>query len=534
MWQFLKEIMEDRIEQILKSEKEREANTSENAESINVSETFLIILKSSFEAVSLFKKDKISNEAKKRISTVEVKMNDLFQNIITYSTETGFDDIIVLAIAYHNLGFMYLYKEHNFHAAKDHFVRCIELLKGKELDRKAILTAINALYDLHNVWKNLQKLENCYPLLDKAMELYLNYTKEEDEYPDPIYIPAILYIVKERNLKVSLINLHKLILECIVRLYELEPADKHKFVIYVHNLLNKQVTKTIASIDKRVSIYWAKASFQLCSYLTYHDRFFEAKIHLAAADYMMGIHYTLMIKDQDYSASSAMHNNYELYRVNIALTWGTYGILLLNSSKKRLLQCESDKSCEANNTKSESPAKFEEGLMKPLIFVDLEIALENIGMPDTYVSSLDDAKIVFANVLKLFNKAKTYYTAEKALATYVEIIINISTAYKYYADFVGNISEQIKITKERIKVLEDAVSIVFVRCNTFGGYYHCRKLYFHLAVAYSTLLDMTFEKFYETKEITDEMRMENKRLMKIIIDNFQRFLKTTIKTTIKF
>ncbi|CAL1684512.1 unnamed protein product [Lasius platythorax] len=528
MWQFLKEIMEDRIEQIRKSaEREREANTSENAESINVSETFLTILKSSCEVYFLYQESEISNKAKKMISTVEVKMNDIFQNIITYSTdETGFDDDIVLAIAYHNLGHIYLYKEHNFHAAKDHFVRCIELLKGKELDRKAILTAINVLYDLHYVWKCLQKLENCYPLLDKAMELYLNYTKEEDEYPDPIYIPTIFDIIEEINLKISLIVLHKLTLESIVELYLLEPADKHKFVIYVHNLLNKQVTKTIASIDKRVSMYWANASLELANYLSYHDRFVEAKIHLAAADYMMGIHYTLMIKDQDYSASSAMHNNYELYRANIAVAWGLYGIRLLNSSKKRL-QCESDKSCEANNTKSESSAKFKEGLMKPLIFVDLEKALENIEVPNTYVSSLDDAKIVFANVLKWFNTAKTFYTVEKDFTTCVEITLNISTAFKYYAEFVGNISEQIKITKERIKVLEYAVSIVLPRCDTLEKYQSCRYLYFHIAIAYSTLLDMTSEEFYEAKEITDEMRMETKRLVKSILDNFQLYLKHT-------
>ncbi|CAL1684510.1 unnamed protein product [Lasius platythorax] len=234
-----------------------------------------------------------------------------------------------------------------------------------------------------------------------------------------------------------------------------------------------------------------------------------------------------MIKDQDYSASSAMHDNYELYRANIAVAWGLYGIRLLNSSKKGL-QCESDKSCEANNTKSESSAKFEEGLMKPLIFVDLEKALENIEVPNTYVSSLDDAKIVFANVLKWFNTAKTFYTVEKDFTICVEITVNISTAYKYYADFVGNISEQIKITKERIKVLEYAVSIVSLpRCDTLEKYQSCRYLYFHIAIAYSTLLDMTSEEFYEAKEITDEMRMETKRLVKSIFDNFQLYSKHT-------
>ncbi|XP_029679685.1 uncharacterized protein LOC115245478 [Formica exsecta] len=187
MLEFLVEIMNSRIKQIDISEKEREkeANTSEDVESMNVDASFLEILNLSFEIKH--EKDQISKKMKKKISAIEVKMNNLFQNVTT-STEIEFDNIIALAVAYSNLGYIYVFKQENFHVGKDHLVKCMELLKGKELHRKAILIAIEVLIELSEVWKILSQYENCYPLLDKAMELYINYTKEEDEYPHPINV----------------------------------------------------------------------------------------------------------------------------------------------------------------------------------------------------------------------------------------------------------------------------------------------------------------------------------------------------------
>ncbi|XP_070160097.1 KIF-binding protein-like [Polyergus mexicanus] len=527
MLDFLGEIISCRIEQIDISEKERkkEANTSEDVESMNVDASFLEILNFSFEMKH--KKDKISKKMKKKINAIEVKMNSLFQNVTT-STEIEFDNIIALAVTYYNLGYMYIYKQENCHVGKDYLVRCMELLKGKELHRKAILIAIEVLIELSEVWKKLLQYENCYPSLEKAMELYINYTKEEDEYPHPINVEIIVCGEdKTENPKIFLADLHFITLEKIEELYCVIPRDKHKFVIYVHDLLTEQVTKGEVPTENEMTLFWAKTSADLCTYFLFHDRFIEAKVHLIAANYMIETYFSLVVMDEDSTEFSENRDNYSKILAHTCKLWGIYGIKLLRSSKERLLQYKSDKFYEANNIKSKSLAKSEEELMVPLLFIDLENEMKKFIIPynkDTYISSLIEAKIVFTNILRWFDTAKVYYTVERYFLNHVEIIIGISEAYKYYAYFQRSQNEQIKVVKQHIGVLENAVNTVHSKHNTVRKFLQVKKINFKLAVAYSKLLDMRSEELDELEEITDEMRMETTQLIKNIIDNFNIFI----------
>lgn len=469
-----------------------------------------------------YEKGKISTKSKKKkIRAIEVKMNKLFQNVTT-STEIEFDNIIALAIAYFNLGFIYIYEQNDLNAGKDHLTRTMELLNGKELHRKTILIAIEVLIELSGVWKKLMQYENSYSLLDKAMELYINYTKE-DEYPDPIDNEN-----KIENTKVFLADLHLITLDKIEELYRFQPRDKHKFVIYIHNLLTEQLTEGEVLTENKMS--WAKASADLSTYFLCHDRFIEARIHLAAASYIADTYYSLQILNEDNSESSENRVNYDKTFAHICKLWGIYGIKLLHSSKERLLQYKCDKSYKANDIKSESLAKSEEELMIPLVFIDIEKEIEicksyNI---DTYVSNLNDAQDVFTHILTWLNTAKTYYTVEKYFLNHMEIIIWLSEAYKYYAYFERSQNEQIKIIRQQINIMENVVSVIHSRCNKESQVEESqciKRFYFKLAIAYSNLLDMRSEELDEIEEITDEMRMETRQLLKNIIDNFNLFEK---------
>ncbi|XP_029158115.1 protein KBP homolog [Nylanderia fulva] len=527
MLNFLMYTMEYRLEKLRQSEeieRNREANTSKNAESINISKTFLKILKSSFEVKILYGDKNSFKRGKKIKSAIEVKMKNLFQNVTT-STETGFDDIIALAVAYYNLGELHL-EDIKLEVAEDNFMRCIELLNGKELDCKAILTAIRVHLQLYYVWIKIKKLEKCFPLLDKAMELYLNYTKEdEDEYPYPIEIATVLHIQNiTLNSKIVLADLHTITLKLLMEQYKLKPIDKHKFVIYVHNLLNKELIEGLKT-DSTISIFWANTAADLCLYFVHHDLFIEARDHLGAADCMMEIYFNTMCEKQNTSNLRAEINDYELFCANIAILWGKYGVFLLRSSIENLPQY--DKSCEANNIKLKSLAKSKEELTKSLTFIDLKKNLEHIEIPATYVSNLNDAKRIFSHILKTFNLAKKYYTVDKNIFCYMDIILHISAAYEYYAYFVDDDINKLKLIKQCIKILENAVSNVVIKCKTLEEYQLVKKFYFKLAICYSTLLNMTSEKFNDIEEITDEMRMETKQLVKNIVDNFTLYLKST-------
>ncbi|GAB1861204.1 KIF-binding protein [Camponotus japonicus] len=537
MLDFIRGVLEHRIEQIRNSEttKTKETNTSKNDDVLIGSEEYLKILNSSFELKFLYEKfymnNKIPKRIKEMISEGKFEMNNLFKNYVINSMEIQLDDILALAIAYFNLGRIYICKEINLDAAKYHLTRCIKLLKGKELHYKVILTAIQARVDLNIVYIKLQQLEKCYPLLDEALELYLNYTKDENEYPDPFNIDA-LYHTKDEiiNSKILLTKCHMLTLEYMSELYYHQPINMHKFVIYVHNLLNEQLKIMENSTEKDMFIYWAEASTDLSAYFLYYDRFIEAKIHLAAADYMTTMYYVSILIDQDYSEACESIGQYKLTRTFITKLWAMYGIMLLRSSRERLILCKSNKSCEANNVESESHPKSEEELMKPLTFVDLEKDLENIGnyyITDTYVSNLKDVKIIFANVFTWLNvvytfciKGNQYFLGNQFMSP-VQTILYISKAYTYYAYFEGNKSKQIKVIKQQTEMLDIYISALFSKYYTELGHDYYKELYFEVAITYTTLLNMTSE-LNEIEKIIDEM--EIKQLVENIIHNFNLFL----------
>ncbi|GAB1861200.1 KIF-binding protein [Camponotus japonicus] len=521
MLTFLQKILEHLIEQIRKSNaettKEEETNTSKNADAFIVSESYQEVLNLSREINLLYEKRKIPKTVKKMMYQLKIKMNNLFENFVITSTEIKCDDILVLAMAHINLGRIYLYREHNLNVAKDYLIKCTELLKGKELHYKFISTAIYAHIYLHEIWQKLQQLENCYSLLDKALELYLSYTKEDD-YPDPLNVD--IFLPNKENSKINLINSHILTLSHMKELYCLQPTNMHKFVIYVHNLLNKQLKTIKDSTDNHMFLCWAEASADLSIYFLYSNRLMEAKIHLAAAEYMTMMYYTLILTDPDVTKSEEKIYNYHLVYIFINQLWAMYGIMLLRSSKERLLQYENNKSCEANNTESEYHSKSEEEITKPLIFVDLEKGLKSIikyHITDTYVSDLDDIKIIFGNVLRWLDEIIMHFKKTNQFIPQVQIVLCMSKAYKYYVYFEGSKSKQIKVIKQQTKMLENSINSLSSEYNASPEYYYFKKLNFELAITYSTLLDLTSEELDEIEEITDEMRMEMKLLVANVI-----------------
>jgi len=475
----------------------------------------------------LYEKRKIPKTVKKMMNRLEVKINNLFENV-AITSEIGFDDeIVVLAMAHINLGRIYLYKEGNLNVAKDYLINCLGLLEGKEQHYKFILTAIYAHIYLHEIWRKLQQLDNCtlenYLLLDKALELYLNYTKEDD-YPDPLNV--YIFLPNKENSKINLIKSHILTLKYMEELYCFQPTNMHKFVIYVHNLLNEQLKTIKDPTENHMFLCWAEASADLAIYFLYSNRLMEAKIHLAAAEYMTMMYYTLILTDPDVTKSEENIDTYGIVYIFINQLWAMYGIMLLRLSKERLLQHKSNKSCEANNIESKSHSKSEKEIMKPLTFVELEKGLKNIiryHITDTYVSNLDDVKIIFQNVLKWLDEVYVYFNKNNRFIPQVQIVLCISKAYKYYVYFEGSKSKQIKVIKQQIEMLEDFISTISSKYTTVPEYHYFKKLNFELAITYSTLLDLTSEELDEIEEITDEMRMEMKQLVTNIIHKFNLF-----------
>ncbi|XP_025265129.1 uncharacterized protein LOC112638189 [Camponotus floridanus] len=455
--------MDHRIIQIRKSE----TNTSKNADAFIVSEKYLEVLISSLEVKFLYEKCKVPKMTKEMFNEIEVKLNNLFENFLTTSTEIGFDDIVALAVAYFNLGNIYTHKEVNLKTAEDYLMKYIELLKGQELHCKVILTAIQAHIDLNIVYIKSQQLEKCYPLLNEALELYLNYTKNEDEYPDPFHIDALYRSKEIINSKIQLTTLHTLTLKdnkISKRIKKMIKAAKYHLIkciellegeelhykviltaIQARIVLNrvymqlKQLENCYPLLDEALELYlnytkdeseypdpfnidlkimknsienhmfilWADASTNLALYFLYYDRFMEAKIHLAAANYMTMM-YASILTDQDYSET-----------------------------------CEDILQFSRTST------------------IEVWVIYEN-----------------------------QYFFGDRFLSQ-VQTILYISKAYKYYAYFEGNKSKQVKVIKQQTEMLKNYISALSSKYSTLQEYQYYKHLYFELAITYSTLLNVT-------------------------------------------
>ncbi|XP_029679246.1 protein KBP homolog isoform X1 [Formica exsecta] len=521
---------------INESSQSADARSLESVEHMDVNKRFLEVLKSSFDVKNLYGMNKLSKKKKKMIKTIEARMDDLFQYVTNVtSTNVTFDDIIVLAIAYFNIGLAYAdcTDEKELYAGKNYFMRCIKLLEGKELERKAILTAIRVLIELRCVLIKLQKPGESKPLLDKAMELYLKYTEEKNKYLDPINVSNILGIEEESNFQLSLDKLHLITVDQLVKQYHLWPKDKDRLVIYIHNLLNRQILETLECLDIEC-YYWALASVDLSQYFISKHCFTEARHHLAAADYVMERFHKdklMTIDKTTYSESihASMFDKYQHVCANTARFWGFYGIALLRLSKEKLCQ-ENDKSCETDDSKSESLINPEKKSINFLLFADLEKDLENITsqIADTYVLNLNDAKVVFVNVLRWLDIAKSYFTIEKNFGHYGKIIIEISKAYKYFAYFEQSKVKQIKICKLRIEILENAIKELYIRAKRKEEFLICKHIHFELGIAYSAFSDMKTDKLDdETLIMTveyDAIFTEIHQSVKNAIEHFKLYL----------
>ncbi|XP_029164851.1 protein KBP homolog [Nylanderia fulva] len=499
-----------------------------NNETVIVNEKFREVLKLSFEVKAFREINQLPKKKKKNIKKTEVKMDNLFENL-TSSTDTTFDDIIVLAIAYMNVGLMYVActEETQLCVSKNYFMKCNELLKGKELERKAILTAIRVRHELRLVFNKLKKTEESDLFLDQALELYLKYTKEENKYPDPINVPTILGIEDEENFLLSLEQLHLMTVDYLVNQYHKSPGNKEKLIIYIHTLLNKQLFEALQFLDIEC-YYWALASCDITQYFILKHRFTEAKHHLAAADYMMERLYKdklIEAKTRSESLYTSMLSKYQHARATIARYWSFYGITLLRSSKERL--CRINNKCCKIDGRLESLTNSKKESENLLLFPDLEKDLECITskIPDTYVLNLDEAKVVFVSVLRWLDTARSYFTIEKQMIQHGRIIIEISKAYKYFAYYEQCKFKQIKLYKLQVEILENAIKQLHLHAKTNEEQEICKHIHFDLGIAYSAFLDIKCEKMHDNTALNfEDLNTEVKQIVENAVTQFKSYL----------
>lgn len=118
----------------------------------------------------------------------------------------------------------------------------------------------------------------------------------------------------------------------------------------------------------------------------------------------------------------------------------------------------------------------------------IDRAYENV-ITDRYLLDVDDARPVFLMLQNWIEKAKIYYTSETEATEYSKIIQDYSTGYKHLAFFESDPSNQAKMHKRRIDLLEGLLELL----NKIFYMNIVREVLYELGTAYSNILDIKLD-----------------------------------------
>jgi len=433
----------------------------------------------------------------------------------------------ITAITYLNIGILQSDLQET-ELAKENFNKCISLLSASKLTPEGILPVISANNQIGILYAQQGTYEKAKDFLEQAENLYIKFT--EDIQLDPLNMMTIIGIEEiEGDLcaKSVLEKLHTLTLYYLAQVCR-ELDDKQNFALYCHRTLSKQLSLNSITQDLDY-VGWALNAATISQYFIEHDKFPQARHHLAAASCILQKYWEILEAKGDRETSESIAAEYERYdhrSADIARCWAKYGIALLSTSRERLLQeVEQDDQYSKDTKDLDQLPKYTQETIDNPRFVDLEPELEAFTseITDQYLLVFNDARPVFLNVCKWLDKAKLYYTFENHASDYVHIAQDISQAYKYLAFYEENEDRQARMHKRRIDTLEKIVQELNPR------FYRalCRDIWIEVAEIYSDMLDIKIDRLQTSNEKpTIQTIAKIERLAKNSIHHYKSYLES--------
>ncbi|CAK9821441.1 KIF-binding protein [Anthophora retusa] len=427
--------------------------------------------------------------------------------------------ILILAVLHMNLGKLHI-DINALRTGSEELMKCIKLLKNKELEPAAILIVLSALNPLGHIWYQWKEPRKAQDFLLQAEQIYNDFINTYGDSIDPISIPKALGIEETEEQfshpREMLEKLHISTLHHLTSVYNSmeDDANAAKYCLMV---LNKELTLNEIMQDLDYT-EWALNATELSHYFTKNDNFTQARHLLAAAAYILEKYEGILKKkrenDGDSEALEADWENFQHGSAYHTKCWALYGIMLLRSSKSRLMkENESEQENDQSDDNSSEPKipdtiRFDipEEKIKPI---------EN-QITDKYLLDFDDAKLVFLNMQKWLNQAKLYYTLEDYAFDYIMIAHYISQGYKCLSFFETDKDRQAKMHKRRINILEDVIQKV----NPYFYKSACRKIWIGLGETYHEILGLKADRENPSPQTLAKID----KLARSSIKNFEAFL----------
>ncbi|KAK3927712.1 KIF-binding protein [Frankliniella fusca] len=441
----------------------------------------------------------------------------------------------MLAAIWLNIGII-SYETEDLSASSEELKKSLEITKDKAMHPRFVITRINALNHLGLLYSMLEQPQKSKEYLEEAEDLYKNLS----ELKDPIEAFGIsdLFKADTSDLKSprtkaesDLEKSHTLTLYYLAQIYgTLE--DHLKSSVYCHNTLKRQLeSKDYDPIE------WALNAATLSQFFMERNGFKQARHHLAAASYVLEKYFEEHIKNIEGSSEEdeAKKERYRHRSADVARCWSKYGLLLLESSKERLMSKPDDTEDQESPTTdlakqlAQADTTTSKDDISGLLFSTLEIPTYENQITDKFVLDYEDALPVFQCTKHWLEDAKTYYTLNEHASDFVRITQDCSALFQVLTFFESDEKRQCQMHKRRVDMLENVVSSLNHQCYL----QLCRQIWYELGETYFEMLHIKLGKIRE--ENTDGMMPDPRVLNKLntltqkSIDNFGHFLSSMYK-----
>lgn len=459
-----------------------------------------------------------------------ISMKANLEKLLDQSDENSEKLTAMLGAVWYYLGMISVDTE-ELSAGETQLNKSITLVENYLLKPKFVLVMLNALNQLGILWSHRDDSEKSKEYLERSQRLYADF---KDLKIAPVCFSDLFRSSGENNEEESYMYLektHTLTLYYLAQIYG-NLKDQLKSAIYCHVTLKRQLV-----FNDHEPVDWALNAATLSQFFMEKNGFKQARHHLAAASYMLSFYESKLNETANLSEEhDAKVEAFKHRSADVARCWAKYGILLLSSSRDRLLHHTDDDDCSMTCSLSSDLAQLQlapdstvsSDDLSDLFFPSLDLQVYEMQVTDQFVLTFDDARAVFLSIQSWLNEAHLYYSLENHATDYVQIVQDMSQMYNYLAFFEDNAERQSKMHKRRIDLLENAVK----ELNPTYYLQVCRQIWYELGETYITILDIKMDKLRESSERpTPHALHKINSLIEKSITNFLNFV-NSIKETL--
>ncbi len=390
-------------------------------------------------------------------------------------------------------------------SGEEHLRKAEEGLAENKLDKHVCGLYVSILNQLGILWTGRRQYEKALGLLQQAESVYKKYKHEMGGTPhmcsellEPETEEQADNIMSKRDDEFEDLYTHSLYY--LAQVYgKLEESQKS--AEYCHVTLHRQLDTM-----KYTPMDWALNCATLSQYYLTTENFKMSRHCMAAASYILKElgDPTICAPASEDEGQTEIDQRERLPRAynDMCRCWAKYGLAVLETSMEKQLKdanLDDDHNYDINQDQKEKEddekkkkeseregASESDDSEKSPLFFNLELTAIEERITDKHLDNFEQARDVFLVVQKWLNTAKEFYALDEHCTDYIEIIQDLSRAFKFLCFFEPSFERQCKMHKRRA----DLLIALLKELNPQFYLLVCRQLMFEIAEIYSSMLDL--------------------------------------------